>query len=168
MATVAIMADDSAESDNADSPPPSASATAAPAGTERRSVQAPVLATIIAALIVGVFSFAVVGFNVLRNDIGSIRTELRREISIEIAAVRRDMEAGFARVDERFVQADERFDRIETVLVDHTDRLARVETVLVDHTDRLARVETVLVDHTDRLARIETVHGAHTHTPAQP
>ena len=118
MATIATMADDSAESDNADSPPPSAGAPAAPAALERRSVQAPVLATIIAALIVGVFSFAVVGFNVLRNDIGSVRN---------------DMEAGFAQVDERF-----------------------------------ARIETVLVDHTDRLARVEAVHGAHTHTPEQP
>ena len=121
MATIATMTDDSAESGSADPQPPGPRASVPHAGIaapEQRSMHSAVLATIIAALIVGVFSFAVVGFNVLRNDIGSIRN---------------DMEAGFAQVDERF-----------------------------------ARIETVLVDHTDRLARVEAVHGAHTHTPEQP
>ena len=128
-------------------------------------MQSAVLATIIAALIVGVFSFAVVGFNVMRNDIDSVRsdidsvrtdlrsdiaavrTDLRSEISSEIAAVRRDMEAGFTRIDERFAQVDERFAQVD---------------------ERFTGIESVLLDHTDRLARIETVHGAHTHTTAQP
>ena len=137
------MTDDSAESGSADPQPPGPRASVPHAGIaapEQRSMHSAVLATIIAALIVGVFSFAVVGFNVLRSDIDSVRTDLRSEISSEIAAVRRDMDAGFTRIDERFAQIDERF----------------------------ARVETVLLDHTDRLARIETVHGAHTHTTAQP
>ena len=143
MATIATMTDDSAESGSADPQPPGPRASVPHAGIaapEQRSMHSAVLATIIAALIVGVFSFAVVGFNVLRSDIDSVRTDLRSEISSEIAAVRRDMDAGFTRIDERFAQIDERF----------------------------ARVETVLLDHTDRLARIETVHGAHTHTTAQP
>ena len=137
------MTDDSAESGSADPQPPGPRASVPHAGIaapEQRSMHSAVFATIIAALIVGVFSFAVVGFNVLRSDIDSVRTDLRSEISSEIAAVRRDMDAGFTRIDERFAQIDERF----------------------------ARVETVLLDHTDRLARIETVHGAHTHTTAQP
>ena len=154
MATIATMTDDSAESGSADPQPPRARASAPQAAIvapEQRSMQSAVLATIIAALIVGVFSFAVVGFNVMRNDIDSVRTDLRSdiaavrtdlrsEISSEIAAVRRDMDAGFTRIDERFAQIDERF----------------------------ARIESVLLDHTDRLARIETVHGAHTHTTAHP
>ena len=165
MATIATMTDDSAESGSADPQPPRARASAPQAAIvapEQRSMQSAVLATIIAALIVGVFSFAVVGFNVMRSDIDSVRTDLRSdidsvrtdlrsdiaavrtdlrsEISSEIAAVRRDMEAGFTRIDERFAQIDERF----------------------------ARIESVLLDHTDRLARIETVHGAHTHATAQP
>ena len=149
------MTDDSAESGSADPQPPGPRASVPHAGIaapEQRSMHSAVLATIIAALIVGVFSFAVVGFNVLRSDIDSVRTDLRSEISSEIAAVRRDMDAGFTRIDERFAQIDERF--------------ARVETVLLEHTDRLARIETVQLDHTDRLTRIETVHGTHTHTHA--
>ena len=179
MATIATMTDDSAESDNADPQPPRARASAPQAAIvapEQRSMQSAVLATIIAALIVGVFSFAVVGFNVMRSDIDSVRTDLRSdidsvrtdlrsdiaavrtdlrsEISSEIAAVRRDMDAGFTRIDERFAQIDERFAQID-------ERFTRVD-------ERFTGIETVLLDHTDRLARIETVHGAHTHTTAQP
>ncbi|WP_419838278.1 hypothetical protein [Candidatus Poriferisodalis sp.] len=123
MTTIATMTgdtDDAAEPDTAETTAPAArpvrtqtapAHTDAASGAQQRSALVPVLATVIGALIIGVFSIAAVGFNVLRSDIANVRT---------------DMEAGFAQVDQRFA-------RTETVLLDHTDRLARIEAVHNDH-----------------------------------
>ncbi|WP_419838272.1 hypothetical protein [Candidatus Poriferisodalis sp.] len=137
MTTIATMTgdtDDAAEPDTAETTAPAARprrTQTAPAhtdpayGAQQRSALVPVLATVIGALIIGVFSIAAVGFNVLRSDIANVRT---------------DMEAGFAQVDERFAQIDERFIQID-------QRFAQIDTVLLDHTDRLARIEAVHNDH---------------------
>ena len=158
MATIATMTDDSAESGSADPQPPGARASAPQAATEQRSMQSAVLATIIAALIVGVFSFAVVGFNVMRSDIDSVRTDLRSDID----SVRTDLRSDIAAV-----RTD--LDRKITDVRTDVDLLRdQMEAGFAQVDQRFAQVNTVLLDHTDRLARIETVHGAHTHTTAQP
>ena len=98
-------------------------------GAQQRSALVPVLATVIGALIIGVFSIAAVGFNVLRSDIANVRTDLDRKItdvSTDVDLLRDQMEAGFAQVDQRFAQ-------VNTVLLDLTDRLARIEAVHNDH-----------------------------------
>ena len=77
------------------------------AGTVQRSLLVPALVAVIVALIGGVFGLAAVGFNALRDD----------------------MNEGFARVDAKFVQVDDRFAEVNAILLDHTERLARIEAV---------------------------------------
>ena len=104
---------------------------------EQRSALVPVLSTIVGTLIVGAFSLAAIGFNVLRTD----TSEGFAQVHAGTSQLRTDMNERFAQVDarlselrtdmnERFVQIDQRFARIEATLLDHTDRLARIETVL--------------------------------------
>ena len=130
--------DDAAEPDTAETAAPAArplrtqtasAHTDAAYGAQQRSALVPVLATVIGALIIGVFSIAAVGFNVLRSDIANVRTDLDRKItdvSTDVDLLRDQMEAGFAQVDQRFAQ-------VNTVLLDLTDRLARIEAVHNDH-----------------------------------
>ena len=93
---------------------------------EQRSALVPVLSTIVGTLIVGAFSLAAIGFNVLRTD----TSEGFAQVHAEISQLRTDMNERFAQVDARFAQIDQRFARIDATLLDHTDRLARIETVL--------------------------------------
>ena len=100
---------------------------------ERRSALVPVLSTIVGTLIVGAFSLAAIGFNVLRTDSASLRTDMNEgfaQVHAETSHLRTDMNERFAQVDARFAQIDQRFARIDATLLDHTDRLARIETVL--------------------------------------
>ncbi len=91
---------------------------------DRRSPIIGAQATVIAALIGGLFLLAVVGFNTLRSD-----------ITTHVGLLRSDMNARFALIDQRFAQIDERFNQIEA-------RLDAINQTLFDHTDRLARIET--------------------------
>ncbi len=94
MSTIAPMTSD-AEADVAPDGTATADQTAAVHPTvasvdrDRRSVMVPLLATVVTALIAGVFGFAVVGFNTLRDDIVSLRADL----SAEIDGVRADLSA---------------------------------------------------------------------------
>ncbi|WP_419838277.1 hypothetical protein [Candidatus Poriferisodalis sp.] len=170
MTTIATMTGDTDDAAEPDTDEPDTAETTAPSarpvrtqtapahtdaahGAQQRSALVPVLATVIGALIIGVFSIAAVGFNVLRSDIANVRTDLDRKITDEIAGVRTDMEAGFAQVERRFAQVDERFAQID-------ERFIQID-------QRFAQIDTVLLDHTDRLARIEAVHNDHAHTHPQ-
>ena len=192
MTTIATMTgdtDDAAEPDTAETAASAArprrtqtapAHTDAAYGAQQRSALVPVLATVIGALIIGVFSIAAVGFNVLRNDMDSVRTDLRSDIDSVRTDLRSDIDS--VRTDLRSdidsVRTDLRND-IDSVRTDLDRKITDVRTdvdLLRDQMEagfaqvdqRFAQVNTVLLDHTDRLARIETVHGAHTHTTAQP
>ncbi|WP_419838276.1 hypothetical protein [Candidatus Poriferisodalis sp.] len=199
MTTIATMTGDTDDAAEPDTDKPDTDETAAPAarpvrtqtapahtdtahGAQQRSALVPVLATVIGALIIGVFSIAAVGFNVLRSDIANVRTDLDRKITDEIAGVRTDldrritdeiagvrtdvnllrdqMEAGFAQVERRFAQVDERFAQID-------ERFIQIDQRFIQIDQRFAQIDTVLLDHTDRLARIEAVHNDHAHTHPQ-
>lgn len=109
---------------------------------DRRSPIIGAQATVIAALIGGLFLLAVVGFNTLRSD-----------ITTHVGLLRSDMNARFALVDQRFVQIDQRFAQID-------ERFNQIEA-------RLDAINQTLFDHTDRLARIETAHDIHPHPRTQ-
>ena len=109
---------------------------------DRRSPVIGAQATVIAALIGGMFLLAVVGFNTLRSD-----------ITTQADLLRADMNARFAQVDQRFAQIDERFNQIEV-------RFVHIEA-------RLDAINQTLFGHTDRLARIETAHDIHPHPRTQ-
>ena len=117
MSTIAEVTQDRppAAAPDAVAPQPAALSTARAA--ERRSLLVPVLSTACAALIAGVLTMAVVGFNTLRDDIRS----LDAKIDTQIGMLRDDMNA-------RFAQVDERFGEVNAILLDHTERLARIET----------------------------------------
>lgn len=140
---------------------PAAESVHQPAADRQRSMAllVSVFGTVITALIGGMFLFIVSALDGLRDDIGSLRSEMHSEIGalrgeigtlrgdtdnaigslrIEINSVRSDLtneidhEIGSLRseMNARFADADRRFDQIHSVLLDHTDRLARIETTL--------------------------------------
>ncbi len=124
MSTIAEVTQDrpSAAAPDAVAQQPAALSTARAA--ERRSLLVPVLSTACAALIAGVLTMAVVGFNTLRDDIRSLDAKIDTQIGSvrgEIGMLRDDMNA-------RFAQVDERFGEVNAILLDHTERLARIET----------------------------------------
>lgn len=133
MSTIAAMTGEAeAAPDGTEAADPQAARrpAASPAERERRSLVVPMLSTVVAALIAGVFTLAVIGFNTLRDDIRSLRHEIRGDIQalddkIEtgLADLRNDM-------DERFARVDERFEQVNAILLDHAERLSRIETIL--------------------------------------
>ncbi len=116
--------------------------------SDRRSPVIGAQATVIAALIGGMFLLAVVGFNTLRSD-----------ITTHVGLLRSDMNARFALVDQRFTQIDQRFAQID-------ERFNQIEARFVQIEAQLGAINQTLFDHTDRLARIETAHDIHPHPRA--
>ena len=152
MSTIETVSDDTGPAagprmPNTPRPEAGAPVAAAPAAADvgRRAVLVPVLTAVIVALVGGAFLLGVTGFNALRDD----------------------MNAGFARIDERFAQIDARFTQIDArfVQVDaRSDALdAKIESQIGmlrdDMNEGFASVNAILLDHTDRLARLEAAAG---------
>ena len=121
---------------------------------EQRSALVPVLSTIVGTLIVGAFSLAAIGFNVLRTD----TSEGFAQVHAETSQLRTDM-------NERFAQVDARFSELRT---DMNERFAQVDARFAQIDQRFAQMDATLLDHTDRLARIETAHHIRPHPAPQP
>lgn len=155
MDTIAVMTGD-VEADAAPGGAAAADPQAAPrsdsarADRERRSVMVPMLSTVVAALIAGVFALAVIGFNTLRDDFNSLRDDFNsvrediHDVRDDIPDVRDDIEALDAKVDTRisdlrdnldarFARVDDRFEQVNAILLDHAERLSRIEAVLDVH-----------------------------------
>ena len=104
----------------------------------------PMLTTVVAALIAGVFALAVIGFNTLRDDFSTLRHDfstlrhdidaLRHDVRDDIKALDTKIDTGLADlrddIDERFARVDERFEQVNAILLDHAERLSRIETIL--------------------------------------
>ena len=123
--------------------------------SDRRSPVIGAQATVIAALIGGMFLLAVVGFNTLRSD-----------ITTHVGLLRSDMNARFALVDQRFTQIDQRFTQIDQRFAQIDERFNQIEARFVQIEAQLGAINQTLFDHTDRLARIETAHDIHPHPRA--
>ncbi|MCY3608386.1 MAG: hypothetical protein F4117_03735 [Acidimicrobiales bacterium] len=142
MGTIAAMTNEAeadAAPDEAEAAEPQAATrpAAVPAERERRSLVVPMLSTVVAALIAGVFALAVIGFNTLRDDFNSLRDDidsLRHEVRGDVRALDDKIETGLADVrndlDERFARMDERFEQVNATLLDHAERLSRIEAIL--------------------------------------
>jgi len=105
--------------------PPVAAQVMAPVNPQTAAAQrsmtvvVTVFGAIITALLGGMFLFTISAIDDVRDEIGSLRSE----VSGEINSLRSDMNA-------RFAEVDRKFDQVNAVLMDHTDRLARIETTL--------------------------------------
>ena len=178
MTTIATMTgdtDDAAEPDTAETAAPAArplrtqtasAHTDAAYGAQQRSALVPVLATVIGALIIGVFSIAAVGFNVLRSDIANVRTDMEAGFA-QVDQRFAQVDQRFAQIDQRFAQVDQRFAEVDERFAQVDERLDQIDERFIQIDERLVRIDTVLLDHTDRLARIEAVHNDHAHTHPQ-
>ena len=135
MATIATMRN---ESDvEAESPPttpvaahPQPPADANSVSTANHPLLVPVLTTVTAALIAGVFLFAILGFNSLRSDFNSLRTDVRTEIGTLRTDVRAEIGTLRSEISGLRDEVNARFEAVNAVLLDHTDRLASIETHL--------------------------------------
>lgn len=174
MSTIAAMTGEAdAAPDGAEAADPQAAhrPAASPAERERRSLVVPMLSTVVAALIAGVFTLAVIGFNTLRDDIRSLGHEvrgdldsLRREVRGDVDSVRREVRGDVDSLRHEVrggIQALD--DKIETGLADLRDdideRFARVD-------ERFGQVNAILLDHAERLSRIETILDARPEHPS--
>ncbi len=180
MSTIAEVTQDRppAAAPDAVAPQPAALSTARAA--ERRSLLVPVLSTACAALIAGVLTMAVVGFNTLRDDIrteiGSVRGEIgsvRGEIGSvrgEIGMLRNDMhtEIGMLRDDmhTEIGMLDAKIDTQIGMLRD--DMRTEIGMLRYDMNARFGEVNAILLDHTERLARIETTQSVKSPPAQQP
>ncbi len=107
-------------------------------GTRRRP-SGGLQAALAAALITGLLGLAAAAFNALNNNINTLHSNinalnnnintlhsnintLRTDVDADIDALRSEMNARFARMDERL-------DALSLTLLDHTDRLARIEAI---------------------------------------
>ena len=104
-----------------------AASASAGSAAARRSLLVPVLTTVVGALVGGVLLLAVVGFNVLRDEIGGLRSEMRAEIGGLRDELRSEMRAEIGGLRDEMTR---RFEAVDSALLDHTDRLARIETHL--------------------------------------
>ena len=107
--------------------PDGGEAASAGSAAARRSLLVPVLTTVVGALVGGVLLLAVVGFNVLRDEIGGLRSEMRAEIGGLRDELRSEMRAEIGGLRDEMTR---RFEAVDSALLDHTDRLARIETHL--------------------------------------
>ena len=118
---------------------------------------------LIGALVAGLFAMAVAGFNSLQGEFDTVRSDIRAldaKIDRQVGMLRSDMNARFARVDERFNQIDQRFVQIEGRFVQIDQRFVQIE-------GRLDSINQTLLGHTDRLARIEATQDARRQSDAQ-
>ncbi len=155
-----------------------ASVRAAPEiADERRSVMVPVLVAVVVTLIGGVFGLAVAGFNTLRDDMGTLRSDLsseigtlRSDLSGEIGTLRSDLsgEIGTLRSDLSGEIGTVRSDLSGEISALRDDMNTRFAEFRASTDEGFRQVNAVLLDHTDRLARIETALDIVPAAAAQP